>query len=386
MYLDKPMRDHVLLQAIARVNRPYPNPRGGQKRIGLVVDYVGVLRDLRTALQFDSSDVSGAIEDLDRLMDDFRERLAAATRDYLNVGPQSEARIPADTTTEHGPGHPGADEHPEQVVYTRFFDPEKRKEFFASFKDLEDLWEILSPSAELRDHIDIFKRLTLLYTAVRSAYSDRPVLVGDLAVKTRKLVQEEAASSGLGLRARTVTFDVRTVRALQDEAGPVEAKVFNLVRGLRQEVEDDSAMAPVLRPLRARAEAVLESMQKRTTAGLEAMTLLDALAGEKEAAVEAAQDSDLTPRAFAAYWALRNDEGLGPSGPRQAVQGADEHLRARLEGARRSPTRRTSAARRDPGTPASSVMRPRDVQTPARGRPASPWPPGGPASGRPSRR
>ena len=59
MYLDKPMRDHVLLQAIARVNRPYVDATGISKRIGLVVEFVRVLRELRKALQFDSSDVSG---------------------------------------------------------------------------------------------------------------------------------------------------------------------------------------------------------------------------------------------------------------------------------------------------------------------------------------
>ena len=41
MYLDKPMRDHVLLQAIARVNRPYVDGEGVSKSIGLVVDFVG---------------------------------------------------------------------------------------------------------------------------------------------------------------------------------------------------------------------------------------------------------------------------------------------------------------------------------------------------------
>jgi type I site-specific restriction-modification system R (restriction) subunit len=57
MYLDKPMRDHVLLQAIARVNRPYVDANGVQKRVGLVIDFVGVLRELKEALQFDSADV-----------------------------------------------------------------------------------------------------------------------------------------------------------------------------------------------------------------------------------------------------------------------------------------------------------------------------------------
>src|SRR5262249_20796652 len=46
MYLDKPMRDHVLLQAIARVNRPYVDAGGRRKKVGLVVDFVGVLREL----------------------------------------------------------------------------------------------------------------------------------------------------------------------------------------------------------------------------------------------------------------------------------------------------------------------------------------------------
>ena len=63
-YLDKPMRDHVLLQAIARVNRPYVDAKGHPKHIGLVVDFVGVLRELTKALRFDSSDISGVIEDL----------------------------------------------------------------------------------------------------------------------------------------------------------------------------------------------------------------------------------------------------------------------------------------------------------------------------------
>ena len=66
MYLDKPMRDHVLLQAIARVNRPHVDANSTRKPSGLIVDFVGVLRELKKALRFDSSDVSGVIEDIGR--------------------------------------------------------------------------------------------------------------------------------------------------------------------------------------------------------------------------------------------------------------------------------------------------------------------------------
>src|SRR5205814_6861867 len=85
MYLDKPMRDHVLLQAIARVNRPYVDANGVQKRVGLVVDFVGVLRELKKALKFDSADVSGVIEDLDLLLKDLLMKLERARRDFLET-------------------------------------------------------------------------------------------------------------------------------------------------------------------------------------------------------------------------------------------------------------------------------------------------------------
>src|SRR5690606_9360473 len=83
LYLDKPMRDHVLLQAIARVNRPYVDSNGIQKKVGLVLDFVGVLRELKKALHFDSSDVSGVIEDLDVLMSEFKKKIESASKAYL---------------------------------------------------------------------------------------------------------------------------------------------------------------------------------------------------------------------------------------------------------------------------------------------------------------
>ena len=185
MYLDKPMRDHVLLQAIARVNRPYVDGEGHSKPIGLVVDFVGVLRELRKALQFDSSDVSGVIEDLDLLMHDFQDKIAKAKATYLD---SEEGGRVAETRAAYPTAGGSADQRLEHIVYTRFLDPEARKEFFSTYKEIEALWEILSPSAKLRDHIDTFRRLTQLYAVVCNAYADHPDFVADLAHKTRRLV------------------------------------------------------------------------------------------------------------------------------------------------------------------------------------------------------
>ena len=297
LYLDKPMRDHVLLQAAARVNRPYADAEGNRKPLGLIVDFVGVLRELRKALRFDSADVSGVIEDLDLLLENFLGKIAVAEADYLH---------------DDGGGSP--DERLEKTVYGRFLDPEKREEFFEDYKEIEELWEILSPAPELRDHIAAFQRLAELYAAVRNAYADRVGFAADLARKTRRLVQRSAAQSGLGRLTRSVTFDVKTLEALCGEPGSDEAKVFNLVRGLRQEIAAGPDAEAVLLPLKERAERILQDLEERKTTGLEAMKRLAALAAEKEAALKAMRDSGLSPRAFGVQWTLRDDPALAQAG------------------------------------------------------------------------
>jgi type I restriction enzyme R subunit len=295
MYLDKPMRDHVLLQAIARVNRPYVDANGVQKRVGLVIDFVGVLRELKKALQFDSADVSGVIEDLDLLLKDFLGKIEKATAAYLEAGAG------------------GADERLETIV-GRLFDPEARKTFYEAYKDIEALWEILSPSPELRDHIATYKNLAKLYAAVRNAYAPQVGYVADLAYKTRRLVEEGTSQEGLGRLTKTVTFDVKTLEGLRRETGSDEPKVFNLVRSLHQELEEEPAAAPMLRPIVERAERILQELENRNTTGLAAMDYLVALAKEKEEAVTSANASGLSPRAFGVYWALKDDEPLAKAG------------------------------------------------------------------------
>ncbi|MCK4237462.1 MAG: HsdR family type I site-specific deoxyribonuclease, partial [Candidatus Krumholzibacteria bacterium] len=109
MYLDKPMRDHVLLQAIARVNRPYERDEETNKSCGLVIDFVGIFEKLEKALAFDSDVVSAVIEDLDLLLDKFRELMTGPAREYFEL-----CRGPVDDKTVEG-------------AIERFADPETRE-------------------------------------------------------------------------------------------------------------------------------------------------------------------------------------------------------------------------------------------------------------------
>ncbi|MFN6947309.1 MAG: type I restriction endonuclease subunit R, partial [Cytophagaceae bacterium] len=85
MYLDKPMRDHVLLQTIARVNRPYEDEQGRKKPCGFVLDFIGIFDKLEKALAFDSGDISGVVEDIEILRNRFSEMIEKAKTDYLSL-------------------------------------------------------------------------------------------------------------------------------------------------------------------------------------------------------------------------------------------------------------------------------------------------------------
>src|SRR5207302_4637091 len=63
MYLDKPLRDHTLLQAICRTNRPY----GELKTHGLIVDYLGVFDDVAKAIQFDEEGITRVVANISEL-------------------------------------------------------------------------------------------------------------------------------------------------------------------------------------------------------------------------------------------------------------------------------------------------------------------------------
>lgn len=71
MYIDKPMKGHNLMQAIARVNRVFGNKPGG-----LIVDYIGIADSLKTALQqYTENDRKTAGIDTDQAVDYMVERI-----------------------------------------------------------------------------------------------------------------------------------------------------------------------------------------------------------------------------------------------------------------------------------------------------------------------
>ncbi|HWU68969.1 MAG TPA: HsdR family type I site-specific deoxyribonuclease [Stenotrophobium sp.] len=289
MYLDKPMRDHVLLQAISRVNRPYEDAAGRQKPGGLIVDFIGMLRDLNKALAFDSQDVSGVIEDLDLLLLEFRRLLAEAQARYL------------------APLEGGKDKQLETLLYDVFLAPEARQEFNDSYRQIESLYEILSPSPELREHIETFQRLVDFYLMVRNAYSSPTRFYEDVARKTEQMVRDMASSYGAVTAGKVVEFDLKTLQALRSQGDDDNATVINLVRAIETEAEENAEQQPVLLDIAQRAAAILDALEQRTIHTQQAIEQLSLLVSEREQADVERGKLGLDPATFAVYWHLQGD-------------------------------------------------------------------------------
>lgn len=79
MYLDKPLKEHRLLQAIARTNRPYNKEGHDIKGSGMIIDYVGVFRNLKKAFQiYEEEDIKGAAYDIEEIKEELAEKIEQA--------------------------------------------------------------------------------------------------------------------------------------------------------------------------------------------------------------------------------------------------------------------------------------------------------------------
>ncbi len=174
MYLDRPIREAELLQAIARVNRPEHN-----KEAGLVVDYYGVARHLKDALSaYSSDDIDGALvslrDEIPRLRDR-RDRCVALflTRGVVNIGD-------ADACTD------------------LLRDERLRAEFAVKLKQFLATLDLVLPQPEALPYIRDAKSLGFIYARARNRYREgMPVLGKVVGGKVRRLIDDHIVSLGI---------------------------------------------------------------------------------------------------------------------------------------------------------------------------------------------
>ena len=257
MYLDKPMRDHTLLQAIARVNRPYENEAAEMvKPHGFVLDFVGIFDKLEKALAFDSDEINAIVKDIGLLKQLFKAKMEAKAPAYLALVTRNFDDKDVDNLIEY------------------FRDKERRQEFFKEYKEIEMLYEIISPDAFLRPFMDPYTTLSSIYAMVRNAYAGKVCVDRDFQKKTNALVQHRigAIFSAESLSSQ-VRLDPRAIETIKQQHGGKGTKIINLVKAIQKSAEDNSD-DPFLIAMAERAKAVQENFEDRQASTEETLAAL----------------------------------------------------------------------------------------------------------------
>ena len=194
MYLDKPMRDHNLLQAICRTNRVYPN-----KTHGLIVDYLGIFDDVASAMDFDEKAVLKVITNLEEL----KKELPGQVTKCLAFFPKVDRSVG---------GYEGL-----IAAQDCLPDNESRDKFAAEYTVLSRLWEALSPDPCLGPYEVDYKWLTQVYESVKPASGHGKLLWHSLGAKTIELVHENVFLETVRDDLETLVMDAEVLEGILEQ-------------------------------------------------------------------------------------------------------------------------------------------------------------------------
>lgn len=291
MYLDKPMRDHVLLQAIARVNRPYEDEQGRAKPCGLIVDFVGIFDKLEKALAFDSQDVAdvqSVVTSLEKVWEHFDGMMTQAREEFLPAvgGKQGDKAL--------------------EAVLEQYREEERRQNFYRFFRELQGLYEILSPDARLRPFMEAYQTLAWMYMVLRSAYDSLHV-DRELTRKTAHLVQEHTHTTALQPFLQVYEINENLLEKLSRDDTPDTVKIFNLLKSIEELIRRQGQNAPYLLSIGERAQQIAEAYRQQLKDTQSILRELEALSREIVEAEHERQQMGLSPLAFTAYWLVSRE-------------------------------------------------------------------------------
>jgi type I restriction enzyme R subunit len=277
MYLDKPMKDHNLLQAICRTNRVY----GQEKTHGLIVDFIGIFDDVAKALHFDEKSMQQVVSNIDELRKALPIQMKACLDFFPNV----------DRTVGGYEGLLAA----QQCLPSN----EVRDKFAAQFTVLGTIWESLSPDPGLAPYATDYRWLAQVYESVKPPSGNGKLLWHMLGAKTIDLINENVHVEAVRDDLETLVLDTDKIEdVLKDLDAKKRAQQveIRLVARLQKHKGD-----PKFTELGLRLEKIKERHEQGFLTSLEFLKEILDLAKdtvEAENAVDPEEDRDRAKEAL----------------------------------------------------------------------------------------
>lgn len=234
MYLDKPLRDHNLLQAIARANRPFQDKVGG-----IIADYVGIFDNLVKALNFEEEEVEGVALNFDELKKDFSVTISELLGIFERVrrDQSRESLFKALEVLE---------------------DEETVKEFKEKFAKLKTLFETISPDPFVTDYIRDYEWLTEVNIAYNRFFNRKEETLSEYGAKTKQLIQQHLLVEKIGSDIAIISIDSNYLQRLDNAGYSHEEKVMEIKQALTYHIRVNLETNPVYETLSQRLERILK--------------------------------------------------------------------------------------------------------------------------------
>jgi len=278
MYLDKLMKNHTLLQAICRINRPYT-----QKSFGLVVDYIGVFDEVAKALAFDEKLMKNIVTNIESL----KASVPGAIEKCLGYFKEVDRNIS---------GWEGLIAAQECLP-----DNEKKDAFAADYQNLSKLWEAVSPDTFLNQYKEDYKWLTQVYESVKPVSMAGALLWQKLGAKTIELINENVHVTGISDDFDEIIIDEDTITDLlktKDEK-KIKRLEIRIIKRLRKHASN-----PVFIALGEKLEEIKERYEHGFIDSLEFLKALIQIAKDVVKAEKEVEPEDEQKKAKAALTEL----------------------------------------------------------------------------------
>ena len=263
MYLDRPLKDHTLLQAIARTNRPYPN-----KECGIIIDYCGILKNLKTALNFDENDITDCLIDFDKL----KEQLPKFLAEFKEIYSESENQSPFG-------------------IAKYLQDNDKLTDFKETYKGIQLSYETLAPDPFILDYTHQYVEATKLKMIVDSILSQEKPDVSEYLAKTREMIQEHIELGEINEKAPVFVVDDSYLKRLDGTELNEKDKELTLENRLRATLRIKAEDLPIYKTLQERLEAVIKRRDEEVD---DTYSLLCVIMNDLNKAQEQELSSDLS--------------------------------------------------------------------------------------------
>ena len=299
MYLDASIREHTLLQAIARVNRTSEG-----KDYGLVVDYWGVALHLEAALSvFSPTEVQGALRPKTDILPRLESHHRRVTRFFAHVN------------------------RDDMEACLGVLEPEDaRAEFEIAFRRFSRAMDMLLPDPAALPFMADLRWLGKVRNAARVRFRDQQFDLSGCRAKVRALIEEHIRAGGVEQLLEPVSILAPEFEEEIARLGSDEARASEMEHAIRHEIHVHMDENPVFfQSLQERLEQIIDDRRRERIDAAEQLRLLGDVVHEVRNVHVTAQEIGLDGTGYAIYELLRVPDGNDEGGPLRVAEPVAEY-------------------------------------------------------------